>query len=274
MSDDNTGQDQTQNDQTGEDNSQNEQQEPFKVFNTKEEYSEAQDKFFRGAYNEGLSKATKDAKQVFGIDGEFESTEDLFKTAKERLVEQQNGSSNESNDNPEVDELRKQLQEYKQEAEQVKQQHQEYKRNQKINGDMDSAINNLKDGNKVTIKDEHLKRLFKDDYNVKLSDDGQTYVERQDGTPVLDGDGNRKSLQDAMAHYVKENSYAQPKAEGVGGGTGGGSGANEKPSFKEFKDLMNSGKQGDREKAAKLREKKQEMGGWAEGDSYSALAQG
>jgi len=270
MADDKTGQDQTQNDQAGDDNSQNEQNEPFKVFNTKEEYSQAQDKFFRGAYNEGVSKAVKDAKEAFGLEGDFESTEEVFKTAKQQFTPSDNGS-NSKDDNPEVDELRSQLQKWKEEAETKEQEFQSYKRNQKIDGDMSSALNSLKDNNKVTIKDEHFKRLFKDDYNVKLSDDGQTYVERQDGTPVLDGDGNRKSVQDAMAQYAKENNYAQPKAEGLGGGTGNSSASGEKPSFQEFKKLMNSGKQGDRDKAAKLREQKKELGGWAEGDSLSDL---
>lgn len=268
MSDDNSGQDQTQNDQTGDDNSQNEQQEPYKVFETEDAYKEAQDKFFRGAYNEGKQKQFKDtikaAQNKLGVDGEFESVEEVFEVAANKVNGSSDDDSGDETTDKEREELKKQLQEYKKKAEQKEQEFQSYKQQQKIDSAINGALNEIKQDNKVAIQDSHLKMLFESDYNVKTDGDS-VYVERSNGTPVLDGEGNRQDVSQVLSSFVKENDYANPKAEGLGGGTGGGS-VSEKPKFSEFKELMNSGKQDAQKKAAEIRNTANKVG-WAEDDS-------
>lgn len=190
-------------------------------------------KIFSKGYNEGKSKAERDLLNKFtsslGID-EAESLDDVLTQLSSKLSPKKESES-------ETEQLRKMLEEANRKAQEAEDNYAAFMYESKLESTMDGAISSLTAEGNLSLKPEHLKNLFYMEYEIEERD-GQFFPVRN-GTPVLDQEGNRKSLSTVMRDFVRENKYMSPKAQGTGGGTGDGS-VSSKPSRSEFQKLVMS----------------------------------
>lgn len=130
----------------------------------------------------------------------------------------------------------------------------------KLDATMDQAISSLSAEGNLSLKQEHLKNLFYMEYEIEERD-GQFFPTRN-GTPVLDQEGNRKSMSSVMRDFVRENKYIAQRVQGTGGAAGDGQ-ISSKPSRSEFRSLLQSSNADSQARAAKMWNTAKETG-WAE----------
>lgn len=234
-----------------------------RTYESEKDFNDWLGKRHSAAYNDGKSKVIKDAKETFGVDiDDYENPSDFFAAVKDQIAKSDKKDDS-GEGNSEVEELKRKLKEAQNEAKDAKNEFNSFKTNQKIEGQMDKAINDIAQNfKKLSVKPDHLKQLFKNENEVVVSDDGDVFVQKPDGTPVLDNEGNRDSVSNVLQRFVKENEYATPLAEGADGGTGSG-GTGKKPSKSEWRKLIQSTSEGSVQKAAEMYQNAKEYG-WAE----------
>lgn len=202
-------------------------------------------KIFSKGYNEGKSKAERDLLTKFtsslGIE-DAESIDDVLGKLSSKLSPQKESES-------ETEQLRKMLEEANRKVQEAEDNYAAFVYESKLESTMDGAISSLTAEGNLSLKPDHLKNLFYMEYEIEERD-GQFFPVRN-GTPVLDQEGNRKSLSTVMRDFVRENKYMSPKVQGAGGGTGDGS-ANSKPSRSEFQKLVLSNNQELQNKASEM----------------------
>jgi len=213
-------------------------------------------KIFSKGYNEGKSKAERDLLNKFtsslGID-EADSLDDVLSALSSKL-------SPKRDDVSEVEQLRKMLEESNKKAQQAEDNYAAFMYETKLDATMDQAISSLSAEGNLSLKSEHLKNLFYMEYEIEERD-GQFYPTRN-GTPVLDQEGNRKSMSSVMRDFVRENKYMSQRIQGTGGAAGDGQ-ISSKPSRAEFRSLLQSKSADAQARAAKMYNTAREVG-WAE----------
>lgn len=250
---------QAQNAQSEEQTSQSEQQEqPFKVFASRDEWSEHQDGFYRKAYNEGKSKVEKDVfntfKEKLGV--EAESLEDLV-TAINPPKKQESGD----NKSGETEELRNKLQEWQSKYEETQNELKQTRLNQMISAQASEAFSQVANEGKLKLDRKSIETLFKAEREI-VEQDGQVYA-FQDGKPELDDQGNRKTYSQSLTDFMKSKGLLEPNKQGTGGGTGGTT-SGEKPSRSEWRELLRSNDHDKQLKAEELYAQYKKAGGWSE----------
>ena len=202
-------------------------------------------KIFSKGYNEGKSKAERDFLNKFtsslGIE-QAESLDDVLTALSSKLSPKQESQS-------EVEQLRKMLEQANLKAQEAEDNYAAFVYESKLDSTMDGAISSLTAEGNLSLKPDHLKNLFYMEYEIEERD-GQFFPTRN-GTPVLDQEGNRKSLSTVMRDFVRENKYMAPKVQGTGGGTGDGA-VSTKPSKAEFQKLVTGRSQESQAKAAQM----------------------
>lgn len=213
-------------------------------------------KIFSKGYNEGRSKAEKDLLGRFsslGIEN-VESLDDALGALTEMVQPKKQQES-------EVQQLRTMLEEANRKAQEAQDEKDAFVYESRLDSTMDGAIDSLTAEGSLTLRPDHLKNLFYMEYEIEERD-GQFYPVRN-GTPVLDQEGNRKSLSTVMRDFVRENQYMSAKVQGTGGGTGDGS-SSSKPSRAEFQQLVRSKSKDGQAKAAEMYSLAVKQGlGWA-----------
>ena len=239
----------TQSEATEESTSQNE---AYKVFTTEDEYKQAQDKFFRGAYNEGKKKQEKDILNVLsGLGVEAESVDEALEGLKGLVAPAKEKQT-------EVDEVRDLLQKAQEEAQTLKQQIAQRELNERKAKQANSAFSEL-DG-QLTLDRESVETLFYAQFDVV--EDSGSFMVVKDGVPVLDDAGNRMSLSNAMKNFVRQKGFVKTAVKGVGG-EAGATVASGKPSKAEWSKLLKRSDAGSQHKAAEMWHLSKELG-WAE----------
>ncbi len=250
---------QAQNAQTEEQTSQTEQtqDQPFKVFSSRDEWSEHQDGFYRKAYNEGKSKVEKDVFNTFkeNLGVEAESLDDLV-SAINPPKKQEGGKAD-----GEVEELRNKLQDFQSKYEQTQNELKQTRLNQMVSSQTNEAFSQVANEGKLKLDKGSIETLFKADREI-VEQDGQVYA-FQDGKPELDDKGNRKTLSQSMTDFMKSKGLLEPNKQGTGGGTGGTT-SGEKPSRSEWRELLRSNDHDKQLKAEELYAQYKKAGGWAE----------
>lgn len=253
---------QAQNAQTEEQTSQSTQEqestnEPFKVFSSRDEWSEHQDGFYRKAYNEGKSKVEKDVFNTFkdklGVDAE--SLDDLV-SAINPPKKQESGKAD-----GEVEELRNKLQDFQSKYEQTQNELEQTKLNQMVSSQTNDAFSQVANDGKLKLDKDSIETLFKSNREI-VEQDGQVYAFK-DGKPELDDQGNRKTLSKSMVDFMKEKGLLEPNKQGTGGGTGGAT-TGDKPSKSEWRELVRSSEHDKQLKAEELYAQYKKAGGWSE----------
>ena len=213
-------------------------------------------KIFSKGYNEGKSKAEKDLLNKFtsslGID-EADSLDDVLSALSNKL-------SPKKDEENEVEQLRKMLEESNRKAQEAEDNYAAFMYETKLDATMDQAISSLSAEGNLSLKQEHLKNLFYMEYEIEERD-GQFFPTRN-GTPVLDQEGNRKSMSSVMRDFVRENKYIAQRVQGTGGAAGDGQ-ISSKPSRSEFRSLLQSSNADSQARAAKMWNTAKETG-WAE----------
>lgn len=222
------------------------QTEYYKAF-TKDEYRDHQDKFYRGAYNEGKNKAFKDLTNELGI--EAESFDDLLGKLKQPKQESKKSQG-------EVEELRDMVQKYQTEAQEYRSMLDEQRRTARIETAASKAFSAL-DGDLTIGADDVLSLYFAN--NSVVEDNGSFYTEI-DGKPELDENGNRKSLENSILDFVQSKGFVKSSAQGTGGATGGGAPMT-KPKRSDYQAALRSKNNALADKIWGMRKK---AGGWAD----------
>lgn len=188
-------------------------------------------KIFSKGYNEGKSKAERDFLNKFtsslGIE-EAESIDDVLNTLSGKLSPKKESES-------EVEQLRQLLEQANLKAQEAEDNYAAFVYESKLDTTMQGAIDSLSAEGNLSLKPDHLKNLFYMEYEIEERD-GQFFPTRN-STPVLDQEGNRKSLSTVMRDFVRENKYITSRVQGTGGSSGDGS-ASSKPSRSEFRALL------------------------------------
>lgn len=254
MEQDKSGVDVAQSTSQEEQTSQSEQ--PYRVFSTEQEYKDAQDKFFKGAYNEGKSKAQRDVLSAFSdMFGEpIESLEDVTKKVQGYVQPKKEQES-------EAEELRRLLQEQKEALEQAKEEAYFVKMEANIGNQFASALSDLSKEGDLSLKQDYVEQLFYNEYEID-EQNGQYFVAK-DGVPVLDESGNRQSVANAFKSFIKSNGFIKPTKKGVGTNTGAVDVTGDKPSRSEWRKLIRSNSPDAQERVAQMYSMAQQVG-WAE----------
>jgi len=254
MEQDNTGQDVAQNTSSGEQNSTNAQ--PYKVYTSEEEYKQAQDRFFKGAYNEGKSKVERDFLQKFSsvLGDDVSSIDDVIDRFQKINEPQKQKQS-------EVDELRSLLQEQKEALESARNEAQLVRMQANIANQFSSALSEISKEGELSIKSDYVEQLFYNEFEID-EQNGQYYVLR-DGVAVLDDSGNRKSVGNAFKDFVRENKFLVPQKSGVGVTTGSANVQGEKPSRSEWRKLIRNNSPDAQQRVAEMYQIAKQVG-WAE----------
>jgi hypothetical protein len=211
-------------------------------------------KIFSKGYNEGRSKAEKDLLGKFsslGIEN-VESVEDAISRLSEQLTPKKEQES-------EVQQLRSMLEEANRKAQEAEDEREAFIYETRLDKTMNDAIDSLTAEGNLTLESAHLKNLFYMEYEIEERD-GQFYPVKN-GTPVLDNEGNLKSVSTVMRDFVREYKYINAKVQGTGGGTGDGA-SSSKPSRAEFQQLVRSKSKDGQTRAAELWTQAKEVG-WA-----------
>lgn len=201
-------------------------------------------KIFSKGYNEGKVKAEKDVLAKFrslGIEN-AESLDDVVQTISSVLTPKKEQES-------EVSQLRKMLEDANKKAEDAKLEYEAFVQETRLETAMDSAMGSLSAEGNLTLKPEHLKNLFYAEYDIDIRD-GQ-FLPTRNGNPMLDSEGNYKSIESVLKDFVRSNKYLTPRVTGTGGGTGDGA-TSEKPSRAEFNKLIKEKSAESQAKAAAL----------------------
>lgn len=201
-------------------------------------------KIFSKGYNEGRSKAEKDLLSRFsslGIEN-VESLDDALGALSQMVQPKKEQES-------EVQQLRTMLEEANRRAQEADDEREAFIYETRLDSTMGNAIDSLTAEGSLTLKPDHLKNLFYMEYEIEERD-GQFYPVKN-GTPVLDQEGNRKSLSTVMRDFVRENQYMSARVQGTGGGTGDGA-SSSKPSRAEFQQLVRSKSKDGQAKAAEM----------------------
>jgi len=214
-------------------------------------------KIFSKGYNEGKSKAEKDFLNKFtsslGIE-DAESIDDVLNTLSGKLSPKKESEN-------EVEQLRKLLEQANLKAQEAEDNYAAFVYESKLDSTMQTAIDSLSAEGNLSLKPDHLKNLFYMEYEIEERD-GQFFPTRN-GTPVLDQEGNRKSLSSVMRDFVRENKYISSRVQGTGGTSGDGA-TSSKPSRAEFQQLLRSNSKDSQQKAAELYNIAVKQGvGWA-----------
>lgn len=212
-------------------------------------------KIFSKGYNEGKTKVEKDVLTKFrslGIEN-AESLDDVVNHISQVLSpkkEQQN----------EVEQLRKMLEDANKKATEAQQSYEAFVQETKLEATMDTALSSLSAEGNLTLKADHLKNLFYMEYEIE--ENGGQFFATRNGIPVLDQEGNRKSIGSVMRDFVRENKYLTSRATGTGGSTGDAT-VSSKPSKAEFRSLLQSKNAGSQERAAEMYNTAKKTG-WAD----------
>ena len=211
-------------------------------------------KIFSKGYNEGKSKAEKDVLTKFGSLGieNAESLDDVINHLSQALKPKKN-------DEGEVEQLRKMLEEANAKAEEARNNYEIFRQETLLESQLDGALNSVKSEGPLSIKEDHLKNLFYMEYEVE-EQDGSFYASRN-GIPMLDQEGNRKPLSTVLRDFVRENNYIRPAATGTGGSSGNGI-SSDKPSRSEFNKLIQSKSADAQRRAAELYTQYKQVGSW------------
>ena len=234
---------------TGEETPKNE---AYKVFTTEDEYKQAQDKFFRGAYNEGKKKQEKDMLNLFSEMGvQAETLEDAISGLKGLVTPAKEKQT-------EVDEIRELLQKSQEETNALRGRIAQRELNERKSKQANLAFGEL-DG-ELILDRSSIETLFYAEFDI-VEDSGSFMVVKE-GVPVLDDAGNRMSLSNAMKNFVRQKGFIKTTVKGVGGETGsvatGG-----KPSKSEWSKLLKRKDANSQSKAAEMWNLSKELG-WAE----------
>jgi hypothetical protein len=211
-------------------------------------------KIFSKGYNEGKSKAEKDVLAKFsslGIEN-AQSLDDVINHFSQAM-------NPKKEDQSEVEQLRKMLEVANAKAEEAYNNYEVFRQETLLENQLTEAMNSVKAEGSLSIKDDHLKNLFYMEYEVE-EQDGSFYASRN-GIPMLDQEGNRKSLTTVLRDFVRENNYSRPVATGTGGSSGNGIGS-DKPSRSEFNKLIQSKSADAQRRAAELYSQYKQVGSW------------
>lgn len=211
-------------------------------------------KIFSKGYNEGKSKAEKDLISRFsslGIENP-QSIEDVINHISGVISPKREEQS-------EVDQLRKMLEDANKKAEDAKNEYEIFRQETLLEAQLEQAMSTVRSEGQLSIKDDHLKNLFYMEYEVE--EQGGQFFAIKDGMPILDNEGNRKSLANVVKDFVRENNYLRPAATGTGGSAGSVS-SSDKPSRKEFNQLIQSKSADSQRKAAELYSQYKKVGSW------------
>lgn len=230
------------------------EQEPYRVFETEDELGKYGSQRFRDGYSDGQKKVQKD---LMGRLKEAGVEADDLDTAIQSILE----SRGEDKASPEAEELRGKVQDFKSKYEQTLEELNSVRMSNKMSKERQKAFNEILNGRETIIDQSSIESLYSNE--VEIKDEDGTLVPYRNGTPELDGEGNRKTVAQSMADFAVSKKFAKPAKQGVGGSTGDAP-ASEKPKFADFKALINSSKAGDKEKAGKLYNKAMSLGGWAD----------
>lgn len=214
-------------------------------------------KIFSKGYNEGKSKAERDLLNKFtsslGIEN-ADTIDDVIGALSAKV-------SPKKEDQSEVEQLRKMLEQANNKAQEAEDNYAAFVYESKLDANMQTAIDSLSAEGNLSLKPDHLKNLFYMEYEIEERD-GQFFPTRN-GTPVLDQEGNRKSLSTVMRDFVRENKYVSPRVQGTGGASGDGSTSSNKPSRAEFQQLLRAKSAESQAKAAEMWNLAKQAGGWA-----------
>ena len=244
MAEEQVGQEEVQNTSQEQTSSQN--QEYYKAF-TEEEWKTQQDKFYRGAYNQGKEKVFKDLTTNLGV--EAEDFDELITKLKSSGQEKQSKKSD-----AEVEELRQMVQEYQEKANEFQTALEKERFTQSVNNAAKNAFTDLD----LTIGQDDVLALYFAQNQVE-GEDGSYYA-IVDGKPELGDDGQRKPLTESIRDFVRTKGLIKSSAQGAGGATGGGASV-KKPSRQDYRDALRSK---DNKRADYLWGLKKQFGGWAE----------
>jgi|OM-RGC.v1.011799005 hypothetical protein len=209
-------------------------------------------KIFSKGYNEGKAKAERDLVSKFRSLGiEAEALEDAFATFEEKITPKKDQAN-------EVDQLRKMLEEANSKVQQTQDEYEAFMYETRLEANMTSALDSIE--GTLAIKNEHLKSLFYSEYEIEERD-GKFFAS-MNGTPVLDNEGNHKSIGTVLREFAKENGYLKPSAQGAGGSSGHTQ-FSDKPSREEFQKLIRSKSADAQNKAAEMYQQAKKAGGWA-----------
>lgn len=212
-------------------------------------------KIFSKGYNEGKAKAERDlvAKfRSFGI--ESEALDDAFSMLQEKVTPKKEQEG-------EIEQLKRMLEEANSKAQQTQDQYESFLYETRVESTIEQAIGALKSEGTLSLKEEHLKNLFYSEYEIE-EHEGKFFASKGN-TPVLDNQGNRKSLGTVLSEFAKENKYLMPSAQGTGGSSGHTQ-FGDKPSRSEFNRLIKSKGLDAQNRAAELYAQYKKAGGWAE----------
>lgn len=214
-------------------------------------------KIFSKGYNEGKNKAERDFLNKFtsslGIEN-AETIDEVLNALSEKV-------SPKKQDQSEVEQLRKMLEQANLKAQEAEDSYAAFVYESKLDANMQTAIDSLSAEGNLSLKPDHLKNLFYMEYEIEERD-GQFFPTRN-GTPVLDQEGNRKSLSTVMRDFVRENKYMSSRVQGTGGASGDGSTSSNKPSRAEFQQLIRSKSAEAQTRAGDLWNLAKKAGGWA-----------
>ena len=230
--------------------------EPYKVYTSEDEYKQAQDKFFKGAYNEGKSKVERDVLSKFSsvLGDDVESIDDILERVKGITAPEKAQKS-------EVEELRSLLQEQKDALESARQEAQLVRMQSAISNQFSSALTDVAKEGELSIKTDYVEQLFYNEYEID-EQNGQYFV-LKDGVAVLDDSGNRKSIGNAFKDFIRENKFLVPQKAGVGVTTGATDAQGEKPSRSEWRKLIRSNSPDAQRRVAEMYQAAKQVG-WAE----------
>ena len=236
--------------------SEQEAPQPYKVYTSEDEYKQAQDKFFKGAYNEGKSKVERDVLSKFSsvLGDDVESIDDIVDRVKGITEPKKEKQS-------EVDELRSLLQQQKEALEAAQSEAQLIRMQSAISNQFSSALADVAKEGDLTIKSDYVEQLFYNEYEID-EQNGQYYV-LKDGVAVLDESGNRKSIGNAFKDFIKENKFIVPQKAGVGVTTGATDAQGEKPSRAEWRKLIRNNAPDAQRRVAEMYQRAKQVG-WAE----------
>lgn len=218
--------------------------EPYKVFQTKEEYGDEQNKAFQKGYNDFKEKAVSRLAEALGESftpadkGALDTAINSITGLKEKVAE----GIPDPTKTPEYQQIKGEADKWKQAAQTAEQEAERIGHQYTFDSTWGEAAVEIGKTAKFVIPQQDVKALFNTKYDVEYRDGKQVVL--QAGQPLME-DGDYKPLSRAMIEFSK--AYTEPEAGGSGGGTGGGGSV--KPKYEDF---VKATQAGDQEKADKL----------------------
>lgn len=235
---------------------------PYKSFESEDDFKSFQSKTFSNGYNNMQQKAIERIGSTLGLD--VDPNEDgAFDKTLSSISEMQKKISESVSDPTKTDEYISLQDKYKELQNNVKtlQQEKESVTNQyKIDSSHNQAVSKLKETSEFVIPEDKAKKLFDIEHKVQWKDGKPVTYSTETGQPIMDDNGNYKPLSEVQQDFYK--SFVKPTGQGTGGGSGDGGGV--KPKYKDFTEAVQSGNDN---RAQELIQKANDAGGWSEPDA-------